>query len=121
MTPAERARLIDKQEFEAECRAVRERVFARLGIKQAEERAHVQSTMAIPVKPAFVKRPVAAQRPKRSRDKNGQLHTIAGRTLTRQQWAAELGITYNAMNQAVHKHGSVEAVVIRRLGGSANG
>jgi hypothetical protein len=121
MTPAERARLVDKREFEAECRAVRERVYARLGIKDAEDHTHVQSTMAIPVGPVFVKRPIAAQKPKRPRDQNGRLHAVAGRSLTRKQWAAELGITYNNMCQQVHKLGSVEAVVIRRLGGSANG
>lgn len=128
MTPAKRARLIDKQEFEAECRAVRQRVYARLGIKDAEEHALVRRSMAIPV--ARAESPFQRQRetrraePKptqRTRDANGQLHTVAGRTLTRRQWAEELGITYNNMNQKVHKHGSVTAVVIRRLGASANG
>lgn len=125
MTPAEHARLIDKQEFEAECRAVRQRVYSRLGIKDAEDRARVQRSVAIPVRPAFVKRPIAAPKPKpthvRRHGPIGRLHTIAGRSLTRQQWAEELGITYNNMHQQVHKHGSVEAVVRRRLGGSANG
>lgn len=129
MTPAERARLIDKQEFEAECRAIRERVFARLDAKHVNDRAHVQGTMAIPVRPGRFKNPVAS-RPaapmpvpdvQRQRGRRGQLHTIAGRTLTRRQWAEELGITYNNMHQQVHIHGSVEAVVIRRLGGFANG
>lgn len=123
MTPAERARLIDQQEFEAECRAVRHRVYSRLGIKQAEDRARVQRTMAIPVQPAFVKRPVAARqavleeqpaepKPKyvRRHGPIAPVHSIAGRSLTRRQWAAELGITYNAMHQAVHRLGSIEAV-----------
>ncbi|MEP9373526.1 hypothetical protein [Mesorhizobium sp. KR1-2] len=121
MTPAERARLIDKQEFEAECRAVRERVYARLDAKRTADRAHVQGTMAIPVEPAFVKRPAeakpAAPTPPHMPKRVGQPHTVAGRSLTRRQWAEELGITYNAINQMVHRFGSVEAVVIRRLGG----
>ncbi|MBZ9757859.1 hypothetical protein LB524_21465 [Mesorhizobium sp. ESP6-5] len=124
MTPAERARLIDKQEFEAECRAVRERVFARLGVKQREDRTHVLHAMAKPVQPGQFKRPFEvqpAEPPSHKPKRNGRPHTVAGRSLTRRQWAAELGITYNNMNQAVHIHGSVEAVVRRRLGASANG
>ena len=127
MTPAERARLIDKQEFEAECRAVRQRVYARLGIKQAEDRARVQSVMATPVRPGVFQHRLAAKsaapKPKKKRQRcvAGQIHTVAGRSLTRRQWADEIGITMNNMHQRVHKHGSVEAVVIRYLGGSANG
>ncbi|TPM61099.1 hypothetical protein FJ959_07340 [Mesorhizobium sp. B2-2-4] len=125
MTPAERARLIDKQEFEAECRAVRKRVYARLGIKRVEDRAHMQRAMSKQAQPGQFKRPIAA-RPAEPKPKPTHMrrhgpisrhHTIAGRTLTRRQWAAELGITSNAMDQAVYRHGSVEAVVIRRFGG----
>lgn len=129
MTPAERARLTDKQEFEAECRAVRERVLARLGIKDAEDHARVKRAMLKPVQTGSFKRPVAtrpaAPKPVELKPKatpwpthTAPTHTVAGRTLTRRQWAEELGITYNNMHQMVYRWGSVEAVVIRRLGGS---
>ncbi|RUY31694.1 hypothetical protein EN978_07230 [Mesorhizobium sp. M7A.F.Ca.US.001.04.1.1] len=125
MTPAERARLIDKQEFEAECRAVRERVLGQLDAKRIASSAHVQDAMMKPVRPGQFKQPFTVQPtdppPMRQRGPFAPLHFVAGRSLTRRQWAAELGITYNNMNQAVHMHGSVEAVVRRRLGASANG
>lgn len=125
MTPAEHARLIDKQEFEAECHAVRKRVLARLDAKRMADRAHVQGAVKKPVRAGQFKQPFTVQptepTPLRQRGPYASLHTVAGRSLTRRQWAAELGITYNNMNQAVHVHGSVEAVVRRRLGGSING
>lgn len=123
MTPAEQARLIDKQEFEAECRAIRERVFAKLNIRQFDERQKVEASIARPV--SVVKfnsrsfgpegqewEPKPEPKPKRQ---VGQKHVVAGRALTRRQWAEKLGINYNALNQAVHRFGSVEAAVLLYL------
>lgn len=135
MMPAEHARLIDKQEFEAECQAVRNRVLDCISIKQAEDRARVQRFIEKPIPPGVFQRsltgcrPAASEAPKPSYQRkvnrlptrNAGIHAIAGMSLTRRQWAEELGITYNAMNQAVHRLGSVEAVVRSRIGASANG
>ncbi len=91
--------------------AVRERVVKQLATAPTSEEVIEAKAIKAPKRPA-------APKPARPPRRIGLPHIVAGRSLTRRQWAEELGITYNNMNQAVRKYGSVEAAVIRRLGAS---
>ena len=124
MTPAEHARQIDKQEFEAECAAIRRRAYARLGVNASEADQRVKAWLAKPYERGSFNLParIAAKAPAEPRErvkpkrlKHGSKHTVAGTSLTLRQWADHLGITYNNLNQRIHKLGSLQAVVIRYM------
>lgn len=101
MTPAERARFIEKQEFEAECRAVRQRVYARLGIKQVEYRARIKAiTSEKPSEPKPVLRIGRQAKP----------FTHNGETRTTKQWADHLGIAIITMRWRIKTHGFAAAI-----------
>ena len=120
MTPAERARQIEKQEFEAECPAIRRRAYEQLGMHYTDER--VKEWLAkpyVPGKPARPFRPVVKQvensEPKPKRRRSGKFRTVGGMTMTLPQWAERLGVTLNALHTRIHRNCSLEAVVVRYL------
>lgn len=118
MTPAERARQIDREEFAAECAAIRQRAYARIGLKPEHKpdprvRAWVKREEPKAVfQPVF--KPVVIRRPKLD-PRTPPLHTVEGISLTQRQWAERLGIGVNAMHQRVHRHGSVVAAILKHV------
>ncbi|SOC92563.1 hypothetical protein SAMN05216358_2719 [Rhizobium sp. AN5] len=114
MTPAERARQIDKDEFDAECAAIRQRAYSLLGIQtQREARVERWVNREEPkavYKPFIIKRQAVRERPR-----GPQIHTVHGVSLTSRQWAERLGISTNAMAQRVHRHGSVIAAILKHI------
>lgn len=123
MTPAERARQIEKQEFEAECAAIRRRAYERLGMPSpVDER--VKQWLAKPYEPSKPPRPLPFigkqadnSKPNWTPRRPAKLRTVAGTSLTLRQWADYLGITLNALHQRIRRNGSLEAVVARYLHG----
>lgn len=120
MTPAERARQIDKEEFDAECAAIRQRAYSLLGM-QPQREASVQRWVnreepKVIYRPFMIKRQAAPERPR-----GPQLHTVHGVSLTSRQWADRLGINTNAMAQRVHRHGSVIAAILKHIEHSGPG
>lgn len=131
MTPAERARLIERQEFEADCAAARRRAYEHLNALASSNDNQVRQWLNKPYEPGtFIRSaPPTSARPKAespprsdsacpsgSRGTGGRparKHTADGKTLTLQQWAGELGITARALYQRIQNHGSLEAVVAR--------
>lgn len=117
MTPAERARQIAKQEFEAECVPIRRRAYEQLGMSYTDER--VKAWLAKPYEPAKPPRPFRTAAEKEKREwkprRPAKLRTVAGTSKTLPQWADELGITLNALHTRIHRNGSLEAVVARYL------
>jgi len=125
VTPEE-ARRIDQQEFEADCRAVRDRVFARIAERHGAERARVlrwvndtrepQKRMrwvTLPPRPTpAVSDPVPTylRRGSRSRTKGPQWAFGEERTLT--EWAAHLGISPNTLHQRIYRTGSLEDAIM---------
>jgi len=120
MSPAEHARIIEQEEFAAECAAVRQRVEQAMAAKRQEDRQRVVEWIARPV-PIIVKRSRADAPPKpeateeqKAPRKTGvpaELHTYEGVTKTRQEWAEHLGISPMAFNSRVFRYGSVEAAI----------
>ncbi|AEH79575.1 hypothetical protein SM11_chr2321 [Sinorhizobium meliloti SM11] len=123
MTPAERARLIDKQEFAAECAAVRHRAFAYVERRRQDTRKEIANWLSrepvkltfkprVPkVKPAPAPKPAVPSVPLANPDKEPKRLTVDGLSLTRREWAYHLGITYNALNTRISRLGSLEAAV----------
>lgn len=131
MTPAERARLIDRQEFEADCAAARRRAYEHLDAlassnddrtrqwlnKPYEPGTFIRSAPPIPAKPKPEDPPrIVSACANGNRGTGGRpvhKHTADGKTLTLQQWAGELGTTARALYQRIQNHGSLEAVIAR--------
>lgn len=136
MTPAERARLIDRQEFEADCAAARRRAYEHLKTLASgkDERAcdqRVQDWLSRPLEPSPF-RPQSAPRPAsepntpapveaepdtpekpRPTRRPSKTYAADGKTLTLPEWAEWLGITVNVLHQRMHKQGGIQAVVAR--------
>ena len=123
MTPTERARLIDRQEFEADCAAARRRAYEHLKTLASgkDERAcdqRVQDWLSRPLEPSPF-RPQSAPRPAsepkkpRPRRRPSKTYTADGMTLTPRQWAERLGISVNNLHQQFFRHSNFQAVVDR--------
>lgn len=144
MTPAERARQIDKEEFEAECAAIRQRAIAYSSQRRREDREaflaaaarepvvftrrrtiHRRRTpmpVVEPMKPTAMIVDPTSLKPKVSKPKPKPIRaaieprriTIDGVAMTRREWAEHLGISLSALNTRVSRLGSIEAAI--RLG-----
>lgn len=101
MTPAERARQIDKEEFAAECAAIRQRAYA-----YVEERR--QQTPQQPL--------ASTRRTESDSGRTSTLHTYNGESLTVVQWAERLGVTSITLYVRRRKLGSMQAAIA--LGGA---
>ena len=120
MTPEE-AREIDRLEFEADCRAARERVHAAIAQRRSTERTRTLSWLGR-VSPAETFVPALSVRPKPTtvkvkpvdpKPRGPKLHSVGDLTMTRKEWAAHLGISINVLDQRLHRTGSMaEAVAI---------
>jgi hypothetical protein len=106
MTPAERARQIDQEEFAAECKAVRERAIVYAQQKRDERRRDLLVTVygeagkSMPLYPNV----------KDDTPKYGI--TYAGLTLTRHEWAKRLGISAGTLKFRIGKHGAEAAIAM---------
>lgn len=101
MTRAERARLIDQQEFEAECKAARERAFAYVEECRQRERQKFRDWMGKPeVTPQHNMTTGYAR-----------VHTYSGLTLTVEQWAKRLGVKPSTLYGRQKKLGSMIAAI----------
>ena len=126
MTPEE-AREIDRLEFEADCRAARERAFAVIAERRGADRANAlrwieKELPKLNFMPSHAPRPeptanlptpptIDAPKPRRTRTPSTQRHDAFDLSLTYQQWAEHLGITLNTFHQRVFRKGSVEEAV----------
>lgn len=104
MTPAERARQIDKEEFAAESQAARERAFAYSKHCRQREQQRVRAWMGI------TKNVVNKVNQLHVSDR-AHRHTVNGQTKTLVEWADVLGITPKALLGRRRKLGSMEAAI----------
>lgn len=104
MTRAERARLIDKQEFEAECKAARERAFAYAEECRRRERQEFCD---------WVGKPEAELKliTKTRKLKPVEHHTYDGLSLTISQWAERLGVSASTLYTRKKTLGSITAAI----------
>lgn len=101
MTPAERARLIEKQEFEAEAKAIRQRALAYAKQRRKQERARIKAiTSEKPSEPKPVLRIGKQAKP----------FTHNGESRTTEQWAKHLGIAIGTMRWRIKTHGFAAAI-----------
>ncbi|KQM35088.1 hypothetical protein ASF03_02240 [Rhizobium sp. Leaf68] len=138
MTPSEHARLIDQQEFATECLAVRQRAYALVADRRARMREAINAFLGRPLwyvappkpitpprrrPPALIepkpqpnrkrKRTRAAPLNRRKSGPKAKLYTVDGVTMTRAEWAEQLGMTKGTLALKVHRLGSLEAVIAR--------
>ncbi|WP_108460223.1 hypothetical protein [Devosia naphthalenivorans] len=121
MTPEEACE-IDRLEFEADCRAARERAFALIAERHGAERARVLRWINDERPPPTVRfnpKPTPARsepalpiaKPKRERLLSGKPQYARGMSMTLREWADFLGISLNTLSQRMHKTRSLEAAI----------
>lgn len=105
MTPAERARLIDQQEFEAESKAALRRALAYSRRKHEEERCRV---LGIEVAGGNFN-----NAPPLPFGRIAKLYTYGGETKTAAEWAKHLGLNVNTFQARLRKNGLAGAINFR--------
>lgn len=93
MTPAERARQIDQQEYEAECRAARKRAMQHAEACRQDEAARVAAWLGREA-PTSSNRTILGRKPK--------LYTYNGQSKTLSEWAEIAGVSYQTFAQRIH-------------------
>ncbi|KQS64519.1 hypothetical protein ASG39_11225 [Rhizobium sp. Leaf371] len=118
MTPAERARLVDQEEFAAECAAIRQRAYAAVVQRQEALKAKLDRWLdrtSMTTTPAQKPKPLSAvTEPKRERRKPGtkpRLYTAFGVSKSRSEWAADMGVSVDTLATRMHRLGSLEAAL----------
>jgi hypothetical protein len=126
MTPEERARHIDKEEFEAECAAIRQRAYATIGRKtHIDERVQawidrVEHIVDAPKRPFMahsspIKRAMAKETSKRALASRANRYEAFGENLTISEWAEKTGIPVNTIRNRMFRGNSFENAVSPKL------
>lgn len=117
MTPAERARLIDKQEYEAECKAIRERAFAMLATKTTDKRVRewINRDNPKPTRKIDKHALIGNAKAARSKSANAKLYTAFNHTRTLKEWAEETGILVNTIRARLAGGWTIEKAVTRSV------
>lgn len=104
MTPAERARQIDKEEFKAASNAALQKALAYSAHVKKLERMKARAWIGLP-------EPETAQISKQPIRRQPNLITYDGKQRTLQEWAEHLGVSPSALLQRRRKLGSFEAAI----------
>lgn len=113
MTPAERARQIDREEFEAECAAIRQRAYARFNVKpRPDKRVREWIERTEPKHKFSLATPRqhrnAIERSNRTHAANAKLYEAFGHRRTLKEWAAETGMSRNTIRNRINLGWTVE-------------
>jgi hypothetical protein len=109
MTPAERARLIDQEEFRRESQRLRAEAFARLEAARAADHARFDHIRNPDRQYGNVERRTTY---------NGETKVVEkwitynGETKSVEQWAKSLGLQLSSFENRIKKHGAIEAIAI---------
>jgi hypothetical protein len=105
MTPTERARQIDKEEFAAECAAARQRAFAYVSERRKQERQKVRSLLGLPPS-------TDTEQQSPQTGKHGAfLYTVNGETHSLTEWAEILGVSRASLHARLNRgYSPVEAL-----------
>jgi hypothetical protein len=120
MTPAERARQIDKEEFAAECAAVRQRAYALFKVKPQCEKRVREWIRRIEPKRSIAKptqQRNAVEKSTRTHAANAVLHEAFGHKRTLNEWAAETGIATNTIRSRLKYGWTIENALTRTVQG----
>jgi len=119
MTPAERARQIDREEFAAECAAIRQRAYAMLGSNLARgvnlDRWITRKEPKGSIKRPFRKKDKTAPSSSRVRAAGAKLYVAFGHTRTLREWAEATGISRYTIRNRLEIGWTVEDAVSRAV------
>ncbi|WP_137153497.1 hypothetical protein [Rhizobium sp. FKL33] len=129
MTPAQRARQIDAEEFQRDSRQALARALAYSRHKQEERRRQFLTVIygeqgqtmplwstqpkdneGLPVAPVQQSKP-KTKAPDDHHGRVAKIHTVNGRSLTARQWANLLGVSISTLFARAKKLGSLEAAI----------
>lgn len=108
MTPAERARLIEKQEFEAESQAARKRAQLLVEQRRREDEARVDAWI--------YGRQTPALNPNGPEVWSGTRYTYNGETKALHEWAKQCRVSVRTMKQRVKLYGLDRAINFKGAG-----
>lgn len=114
MTLAERARQIDREEFAAECAAIRQRAYARLGLKRSDERVERWINRIEPkgtIVPKHHRN--AVKKAARTHAANAKFYEAFGHKRTLNEWAAETGMSPNTIRNRLNLGWPLEDALTR--------
>lgn len=113
MSPTERARQIDREEFDAECAAIRQRAYMMLGVQPPRD-AHIDRWIKRKepkggIKPAYrTKVDKAISSSRRVRAANAKLYSAFGKTHSLKEWATETGLSSNTIRNRLNLGWTIE-------------
>ncbi len=116
MTPAERARQIDREEFAAECAAIRQRAYERVGMTEREARIDQWIKRKEPkgsMRPRYVRN--AVRNANRAHAANAKPYTAFGHTRTLTEWATETGMSRNTIRNRLTIGWTLEDALTRAV------
>jgi hypothetical protein len=120
MTPAERAQQIDREEFAAECAAIRQRAYALLSGEPVRT-----ATIESWIKRREPKGSIKARRSgvdsaARSRATKAKHYTALGQTRTLKEWAIATGMSRNTIRNRLDIGWTIEDAVTRPVQARSN-
>lgn len=111
MTPSERARQIDKEEFEAECAAVRQRLYERLAQRRHDKRNETANWLGREVATVAFNAPNKRGRVYRP----PKMHEAFGKSQSLAQWAKESGIVIGTLRTRLVAGWTLEDTLTRAV------
>lgn len=111
MTPAERARQIDKEEFAAECATVRQRAYARLDKPSPEAKVREWIKRTEPKRGIWREKMPTKRRTMSFAKANGskaRLYVAFNCTRTLKEWAKETGLSSNTIRNRLNLGWTIE-------------
>lgn len=123
ITLAERARQIDREEFAAECSAVRQRAYARLGMETPRDQLVERWIKRIEPKHSMrkvVQAKVGVAKAARTHSANAKLYTAFGHTRTLTEWQTATGMSKHTIRNRITLGWTVEDAVTRAVQGQSN-
>jgi hypothetical protein len=133
MTPAEHARLTDRQEFEAECNAVRQRAFQRVKDLRQSEKQRIRRWIETPVKDVVPialtieqrerlirKGALPADHTRKFNPTIAKLYRFNGQSRTLADWARIKGISIDTLRARLHNGVPFATALTMRKGERVN-
>ncbi|GGA78003.1 hypothetical protein GCM10011491_01480 [Brucella endophytica] len=111
MTPAEHARQIERQEFEAECAAIRERAYALLAGKPSRNQQVERWIKRQEPKGSLKPRPprkAATDKTARTHARKAKLYSAFGHTRTLKEWAEATGLSSHTIRSRLARGWTIE-------------
>lgn len=118
MTPSERARQIEREEFEAECAAIRQRAYALLAANKPNDQnaaRWIKRQEPKSSKKMVKSRKVGVEKAARAHANRAKQYSAFGHTRTLTEWANETGMSRHTIRNRLNIGWSLEDALTRKV------